>query len=131
MSGRRLWIICGLAFMTSLGVCAIDVIRPYSYVRLCNLYRDLISRMGRTTAPNPNLAFLSIDAASVNLDQNDIDELFGLADTNSKEGRALRLMSKRFPWPREVYALVLERLVEAGARVVAFDLTFRGPAWDD
>ncbi len=33
-------------------------------------------------------------------------------------------MTQRWPWPREVYALVLSRLVEAGASVVLFDLTF-------
>ncbi len=33
-------------------------------------------------------------------------------------------MSKSWPWPREVYALILQRLIDAGARVVAFDSTF-------
>jgi len=38
-----------------------------------------------------------------------------------------------FPWPREVYAQVLEHLLAAGARAVAFDLLFdqRGFAEDD
>jgi len=38
-----------------------------------------------------------------------------------------------FPWPREVYAQVLEHLVEIGARAVAFDVLFdqRGNAEDD
>jgi CHASE2 domain-containing sensor protein len=39
------------------------------------------------------------------------------------------------PWPRQVYAIAIERLVEAGARVVALDLLFQnassyGPADD-
>ena len=31
---------------------------------------------------------------------------------------------RRWPWPREVYGLILERLLRAGAKVVIFDLTF-------
>ena len=72
--------------------------------------------------------FLAIDAASVNLDEHDLGDLFNLGTDDLKGARALRLMSQRFPWSREVYALVLERLVEAGAKVVAFDLTFPGPS---
>jgi adenylate cyclase len=34
------------------------------------------------------------------------------------------MITARWPWPREVHALVLERLVEAGAKAVLFDLTF-------
>src|SRR4029077_798795 len=72
--------------------------------------------------------FLAIDAASVNLDESDIEDLFNLRSDDSKAGRALHLMSKRFPWSREVYGLILERLIDAGAKVVAFDLTFPGPS---
>ncbi|HJT82485.1 MAG TPA: adenylate/guanylate cyclase domain-containing protein [Chthoniobacterales bacterium] len=117
--------------MTVVIVAALDVVRPYAYMRLCNLYRDGLSRGGQTTPANPNLAFLAIDAASVNLDEHDIEDLFELGSDDSKAARALRLMSQRFPWSREVYALVLERLVSAGAKVVAFDLMFPGPSEAD
>ena len=120
-----------MAFLTVAIVSALDVVRPYAYVRLCNLYRDGLSRGGQTTPTNPSLVFLAIDAASVNLDESDIEGLFDLGTGDSKESRALRLMSHRFPWSREVYALILERLVEAGAKVVAFDLLFPGQAEAD
>jgi adenylate cyclase len=131
MPARRILVIIGLGLFVFLGVSLLDLMRPFAYVRLCDLCRDAVSRAGRTTAANPDLVFLGIDAASVNLDEGDIDDLFGLSGDNSKEAHALRLMSRRFPWSREVYALVLERLLQAGARVVAFDLTFPGPTDDD
>lgn len=131
MRSKRVLVISGLALLIILIVSAVELVRPYFYLRLCNLYRDAINRGGRTAPPNPSLAFLAIDVASVNLDESDIDDFFNLAGNESKEVRALRLMTEGYPWPREVYALVLERLVEAGARVVVFDLTFPGPSEAD
>ena len=40
-------------------------------------------------------------------------------------------MSKGWPWNREIYALILERLVGSGAKVVAFDCLFPEPAPGD
>jgi adenylate cyclase len=123
MLARRAFIISGLALVCFVGVLVLDTIQPFAYVRLRYLYRDAISRAGRPTPPNPDLVFLAVDAASVGLSKIDIDA-YGLSNDNSEEARALRLMSESWPWSREVYALVLDRLISAGARVVAFDLLF-------
>lgn len=78
------------------------------------------------------MVFLAIDSDSVSLDSTtDVKELYGLTNEGSAEAHALKLMSKAWPWPREVYALVLQRLVDAGAKVVAFDLTFPTATPDD
>ncbi len=93
--------------------------------RLRNFARDALAQAGRTTPANPDLVFLAIDSDSISLDATtDVKQLYGLHEKDSREAHALALMSKAWPWPREVYALVLQRLVEAGAKVVAFDLTF-------
>ena len=124
MSARR-FSLFGFAFLVCVAFGALELTQPLVYVRLCNLFRDVIARSGRTTAPNPNLVFLAIDAPSVfSLDENDIDTVYGLAGDKSDDRRALRLMSKGFPWSRDIYGLVLEKLVRAGARVVIFDLNF-------
>lgn len=87
--------------------------------------RDLVARNGRLTQANPKLIFLAIDNASIGIDaSSDLRDLFGISDAHSPEGHALRLMSKGWPWPRSIYSHVMDRLVGAGARVVAFDLTF-------
>src|SRR5207244_1049401 len=42
--------------------------------------------------------------------------------------RAFQLMTEKpFPWSREVWALLLDRLFAAGARVVMFDIIFSPP----
>jgi adenylate cyclase len=128
---KRFLVISALALLTFVAISVADLTHPFAYVRLRNLYRDAVSRAGKTAPANPGLVFLAIDAASVNLDESDIKDLFGLDGSNFEEVYALRLMSTRFPWPREVYALILERLVRAGARVVVFDLNLQGPSDDD
>ena len=84
------------------------------------------------TPPNPNLLFLAIDSDSVSLDETlDIEGLFSSSSSNPELRRALEIMSKGWPWNREIYAIILERLVGAGARVVAFDCLFPEPAPGD
>lgn len=85
--------------------------------------RDFLAVRGRKAPVDPRLVFLGIDKASVQLDQ-----LFPEEITASRE---LILMGQTFPWSREVYALVQERLMAAGAKLVVFDLLFPQPAPGD
>ena len=125
VSWKRVLPVSLVALVCLLAALALDLTQPFAYVRTRNLLRDAISRAGRKTPPNPDLVFLAIDSDSVGIEEGeDIEGLYGLTDSSSQEARALRLMSKLWPWPREVYGLVLERLVQAGAKVVLFDLTF-------
>jgi adenylate cyclase len=43
---------------------------------------------------------------------------------------ALQAMQKQWPWPRRVWAQVLDKLFEAGARQVFLDITFKSPSED-
>jgi adenylate cyclase len=131
VSAKRISIVFGFALLACGASTFLELKRPLAYIRLDNLYRDAIARSGKTTPANPKLVFLAIDAASVSLDETDIDEIFTVAGGKSDEGRALRLMSKGFPWSREIYALVLDRLIQAGARTVIFDLNFPTPTDHD
>ncbi len=94
-------------------------------------FRDLLSRHGKRNPPDPQLLFLGIDNDSVSLEERDLATLFADVPHDSPEYRALTLMARQWPWPREVYALVLDRLHLAGARLVIFDLLFIKPAPDD
>jgi adenylate cyclase len=85
--------------------------------------RDLRQCLGRKAPLDPRLVFLAIDKSSVQLDSLFPDEV--------DASPALKMMKAGFPWSREVYALLTQRLVEAGARVVAFDLLFPAPAPGD
>src|SRR5438477_10691040 len=119
------------------GFCAgaatlLDLSSPGYYLQTESRLRDAIARSGRTSPANPNLVFLAIDSDSVSLDESlDVEGLFSSSSSNSESHRALEIMSKGWPWNREIYALILKRLVGAGAKVVAFDCLFPQPAPGD
>src|SRR4051812_37526886 len=102
-------------------------------MRARNFVRDAIARAGRKTAANPDLVFLAIDSDSISsTEENEVEEIYGpFDDPNAIDARALHLMKKQWPWSRAVYGLVLERMIEAGAKVVMFDLTFPTPMVGD
>ncbi len=113
-------------------LCLLDRFQPLIYQRLHHLSADAIARLGRTALPDEHLVFLAIDSDSVGLEEEtDAEQLYELHDQTSIEARAFKAMTHRFPWPRETYALIVERLVKAGAKVVAFDLTFPTPTDGD
>ena len=64
-----------------------------------------------------NLAIVAIDDFSLqqaaNADLSDLEELQKL---------------RQWPWPRSTHALVLDRLIAAGAKVIGFDLLFDTPS---
>ncbi len=79
--------------------------------------RDFLTRHGERSPLRPEIVFLAIDQESVSLD--------GVFDDEVNASPALKIMKRDgWPWSREVHAMVIERLVKAGARVVAFDMLF-------
>jgi len=80
-------------------------------------FEDLLRREGRKTTPPRDFVFLGIDQSTLELPPFTPEELAG--------NRALQLMTERpFPWSREVWALLLDKLFAAGARLVMIDLLF-------
>jgi adenylate cyclase len=94
-------------------------------------YRDAVTATGRFNPPDGRLLFLGIDSTSVSLSDLDLKTLFADVEPGSAEHRALNLMASGWPWSREVYGLLVERLLQAGARAVVFDLLFPKPAPGD
>src|SRR5213593_1386822 len=83
-------------------------------------FEDLLRREGRKTAPPPDFVFLGLDQSTLELTAFSAEELQG--------NRALQLLTERpYPWSREVWALLLDRLFGAGARLVMFDMVFNNP----
>jgi adenylate cyclase len=80
-------------------------------------FADLLRRDGRTTAVHSDFVFVAIDQQSMQLDAVGAEEAAG--------NRALELMmQKSYPWSREVWALLMERLFTSGARLVIFDIVY-------
>src|SRR6478735_10759966 len=129
---RRIVIAILLVALCATAADLLDLTSPSYYLQTESRLRDTIARSGRTTPANPNLLFLAIDSDSVSLDETlDLEGLFSSSSGNPESRRALEIMSKGWPWNREIYALILERLVGAGATVVAFDCLFPQPAPSD
>src|SRR5947209_1127603 len=129
---RRVLVAILLVGLCAGGASLLDLSSPSYYLQTESRLRDAIARSGRTSPANPNLVFLAIDSDSVSLDETlDVEGLFSSSSSNAESRRALEIMSKGWPWNREIYALILERLVGAGAKVVAFDCLFPGPAPGD
>jgi len=83
-------------------------------------FEDLLRREGRKTAPRNDFVFLGIDQSTLELPPLTAEEI--------ANNRAFQLITERpFPWSREVWALLLDRLFGAGARLVIFDLMFNPP----
>jgi adenylate cyclase len=83
-------------------------------------FEDLLRREGRKTATHADFVFVGIDQGSLEFQPFDEAQL--------ASNRALQLMKERpFPWSREVWALLLDRLFNAGTRLVIFDLVFSPP----
>src|SRR5256714_4901883 len=83
-------------------------------------FEDLLRTEGRKTATRDDFIFLGIDQQSLQLDAIGPEEIKG--------NRAFELMTERpFPWSREIWVLLLDRLFGAGARLVIFDLVFNNP----
>ena len=82
-----------------------------------NFCADVLRREGRKTPTHNDFVFVGIDQDSLTLTAVGEDEI--------KANRAFQLMAERpFPWSREVWALLLDRLIGAGARLVMFDMIF-------
>src|SRR5437870_438079 len=83
-------------------------------------FEDLLRREGRKTATHPDFVFLGIDQSTLEFKPFTPDLL--------ENNRAFQLMTERpFPWSREVWALLLDRLFGAGAKLVMFDMIFSPP----
>ena len=83
-------------------------------------FEDFLQKEGRKTATHPDMVFLGIDQTTLELPPFSAEEL--------ASSRALQLMTERpYPWSREVWALLLDRVFGAGARAVMFDFVCNPP----
>ena len=94
----------------------------FPYFAIENRIQDWVAQIGKPAPKDPRVCFLYDDDAAHTLDQVWEDEF--------EQEPILKRMKGR-PWPREVYAAILERLASAGASVVGFDYVYRGEVQGD
>jgi adenylate cyclase len=80
---------------------------------------DRQMRAGRKTPMDDRLVFISIDKPLYDADFND-DEI--------KQEPVLRYLRSNYPWSRAVWARLIEKLVDAGAKVIVLDIVFANPS---
>jgi adenylate cyclase len=86
-------------------------------------FADVLRREGRKTQTHRDFVFLGIDQTSLSLKAEEEDW---------SDNRALQLMSEQqYPWSRELWGLLLDRLFQSGARLVMFDIVFDKPKEGD
>jgi adenylate cyclase len=78
--------------------------------------QDALLRATTTERLPENFLLVALDDDSLQLGTLEPEEI-----ANSQ---ALQMMKKGFPWSREVYGMAVEKILEAGARVVVLDFTF-------
>ncbi len=87
---------------------------------------NYLRKHGRAAGLRPDLVFLGVDDATMKLD--------GLWPEEIEASRALTLISQSKGyayWSREIQAMILDRLANAGARLVIFDMVFPNPTTGD
>ena len=85
--------------------------------------QDLRVRRGRTTPVDDRLVLIGIDKL-----------VYDPADFSPEEYRqepSLALLQQNFPWSRAVWARLVQKLGDAGAKVIVFDLVFAAPGPGD
>ena len=84
--------------------------------------QDWQTRLGRKTPVDDRLVLIGIDKPVYSSDFSD-DEL--------QREPVLRDLQNNFPWSRAVWARLIEKLSDAGAKVIVFDLVFAAQSEGD
>lgn len=83
-------------------------------------FEDFLQREGRKAKTHPEFVFLGVDQSTLELPPPTPEEI--------ASSRGTQLLTERpYPWSREIWALLLDRLFAAGARGVIFDFVTNPP----
>ncbi len=93
---------------------------PYAPLKQVETFsEDVRTRLGRKTALSEDLVLIGIDRPQY--------AATDFSEETLESAPILKELQKGFPWSREVWAELTDKLVAAGAKVVAFDLIFGSP----
>ncbi|MDP9004772.1 MAG: adenylate/guanylate cyclase domain-containing protein [Verrucomicrobiota bacterium] len=130
LSRHRRWVVAAICAFCAGAIIAVHFFPDFPFVsaiwRQEQNYENFLQKEGRKTATHPEFVFLGLDQSTL--------ELPPLTTQEVADNRALQLMKDRpfeRGWSREVWALTLDRLFGAGARLVMFDLVFNLPGASD
>jgi len=90
--------------------------RSYLWQKADGILIDSRYDLRGTDLPNPNIKIIGLNTTTFQLDTIAPDEIAA--------SPTLQKMQQPWPWDRSVYAAILEKLMNAGAKVVMFDFVF-------
>ncbi|MBK1826178.1 adenylate/guanylate cyclase domain-containing protein [Haloferula rosea] len=88
--------------------------------RVDRVLLDELLRYGEGASVRDDFVLLGIDDASLGN--------FGAGEDEVASNPVLKMMTSRFPWDRRVWASVIDRLADAGARCIVVDLILDAPS---
>jgi adenylate cyclase len=96
------------------------VSRSTPFVAQWNMsFQDAMLKMTTKQKLPENFLLVGLDDASLSLDTLEPEEI--------ADSKALQAMKKGFPFSREVYGLAAQKMIDAGAKLVIFDMVYPGP----
>jgi len=114
---RRTAILAGLCILVTLGVLALNLFGPAPLTAPLNdaenYIQDFFARSGRFTPANTNLVLIAIDRPSYG-------DMYSAEET--KGDPVLAALRGNWPWSHAVWAGLITKLADAGARTIALDL---------
>src|SRR4051812_44429907 len=87
-----------------------------------NYAQDCFARLGRKTAVDPRLVLIGIDRPSYAQE---------ILESEAQSDVVQAALRRNFPWSRVVWAALIEKLGNAGAKVIVIDLVFANPGDGD
>ena len=111
--------ICGLITLILLGAYLWNFL---ALVDAENYAQDWFMRSGRRVPPDPRLVLVGIDRPSYAQD---------ILPAEAEADPVLDALRRNFPWSRNVWAVLIERLANAGAKAIVIDLVFANPGEGD
>ena len=115
---RHFWIVLGICALCT-GAALVLWQTGFAPLRAGEFYaQDLIARLGRKSPLDPRLVLIGVDRPSY-------ADYFSEAEM--QQTPALRAISEPYPWSRDVWAALITKLADAGAKAIVIDLVFASP----
>jgi adenylate cyclase len=119
---KHFWIICGICALCTGVAVWLFAVNSESLLTAEFFTQDYRARTGRRTPQDDRLVLIGVDRASY-------ADFFSEAEMQATP--ALRAISEPYPWSREVWAELITKLADAGAKAIVIDLVFAAPKTGD
>jgi adenylate cyclase len=119
---KRAITLLGICGLVTLMVLVAHVRNFPALVDAENYAQDWFMRSGRRVPPDPRLILVGIDRPSYAQD---------ILPAEAEADPVLDALRRNFPWSRNVWAVLIERLANAGAKAIVIDLVFANPSEGD